>query len=566
MFTKEAFVVITTTILFVYANENYDTYKEEFPSTHKPRLLSEATKIEAVTGESVTFPCDVEDLGDYVLLWKRDKNNNEVLFALPVKVSRDERIQIIDETSLHISGVLPKDSGDYTCQISTSPTTEVTHSLNVLYPPDVKPRPLSGEVEAKEGQKVVLACDATGNPEPRITWKHAGRNYGPATGKDYVLHSVKKSEAGEYECIADNGIGEAASTTITVNVVSAPKITPQPESGLLRVKEGEPVSMSCKATGDPTPVISWRKPDGGRAHSNGDNEKIFIPEASRSHAGSYECTANNSLGISTTFEIKVEVLYPPEIEVPVQQLHTGEGTSVELTCIVHGEPVPTVTWKKDDEVIHSNEHYHIKTVGGHKRLLQVHHMKESDFGQYQCLAESSLGSTAEIIDVMGTPKVPSFTSKPHGPQGMKYTLQWKVESHSPVDTYSLRYKKKAEGEEWVNIEVQSNGEEGHEHTQTYQLTDLMPDTAYEAVIMAHNKFGWSEESENFHFRTKPDVSSTRMTMESTVATPIVEERIVNSNEKRTPGNGNGAVSSCHVSFLMVVAQVLALCILRPLFL
>lgn len=39
-----------------------------------------------------------------------------------------------------------------------------------------------------------------------------------------------------------------------------------------------------------------------------DENKIVISEADRSHAGSYECIANNSLGISTSAIIRVQVL------------------------------------------------------------------------------------------------------------------------------------------------------------------------------------------------------------------------------------------------------------------
>lgn len=43
--------------------------------------------------------------------------------------------------------------------------------------------------------------------------------------------------------------------------------------------------------------------------------------------------------------------------------------------------------------------------------------------------------------ILGTPQVPLFTSKPHSTQGTKYTITWKVNSHTPVDEYSLMYRK-----------------------------------------------------------------------------------------------------------------------------
>lgn len=68
-------------------------------------------------------------LGDFVLLWKREKNR--ILFAGDLRIIRDDRIRT-DGTSLQISSVLPKDSGEYECQISTNPPIELTHTLDVM--------------------------------------------------------------------------------------------------------------------------------------------------------------------------------------------------------------------------------------------------------------------------------------------------------------------------------------------------------------------------------------------------------------------------------------------------
>lgn len=39
-----------------------------------------------------------------------------------------------------------------------------------------------------------------------------------------------------------------------------------------------------------------------------DNNKIVIPESTKEDAGTYECIANNSMGISTSALIRVQVL------------------------------------------------------------------------------------------------------------------------------------------------------------------------------------------------------------------------------------------------------------------
>nr|XP_042903541.1 roundabout homolog 1 isoform X2 [Parasteatoda tepidariorum] len=497
-------------VLFLSYGSIYGQFDEEFeevPSTHQPHMLTSESKVDATIGETATFYCEVDDLGDYVLIWK--KGRNQMLFAGQMKITKDDRINV-DGTSLVISNVHPKDSGEYTCQISTIPPLELSHTLDVLYPPTVKPHPKDGFINVKEGETVSLSCAASGNPKPIIRWKHAGVHYDSSDDTNFRINSAQKSDSGEYECIADNGVGDPASAVITVEVVSAPKVYPNPRSGLLTVKEGETISISCEATGDPVPVITWKRPGGEKATKVREENKIVISEANRSHAGSYECIANNSLGIFTSAIIRVQVQYAPEITVPHSWIHAGEGTNVNITCIIRGEPIPSVMWKKggDGQVIHGNDHYHMKT-DGHLHMLEIRHLKEDDFGRYDCIASNSLSSVSENIHIIGTPQVPHFTSKPHISQGTKYTISWIVDSHTPVDEYSLMFRKKANNGEWETKTIPaSDKKEGNTHIQVYQLVNLEPATSYEAVVTARNKFGWSKQSEAFVFTTKKEEPST----------------------------------------------------------
>jgi hypothetical protein len=529
---------------------------EEVPSTHVPNLMSTTVSIEATVGEPVTFPCDVDSLGDFVLLWKRE--NNRILFAGDLRIIRDDRIKT-DGTSLVISSVQPKDSGEYSCQISTNPPIELAHSLDVLYPPSVRPRPKEALITAKEGESVKLTCDATGNPVPTITWKHAGRHYDSYEENSYVINNAQKNDSGEYECIADNSIGDAATTVITVEIVSAPKVYPEPPSGLLVVKEGEPISIGCDATGDPTPVITWKKPNGEKMMKMNDQNKIMISEASQKDAGNYECIANNSLGVSTTAVIRVQVLFAPKIHMSHSRIHAREGVTVNISCVAEGEPSPTVTWKKDDgQVIHTNEHYHLR-VSGHSHILIIRHVKEQDFGRYECSASNSLSSATGSTHVIGTPQIPAFISKPHSTQGTKYTISWRINSHTPVDEYSLMFRKKADKEEWETKSVPAiytNEEDTNVHTQMFQLVELQPATEYEAVVKARNKFGWSEQSEALVFTTKNEEVPIPTTGETTVLPTISDSSIPATNEKHME---NYSSCSCSFNFSLISLFILVIC-------
>ena len=67
------------------------------------------------------------------------------------------------------------------------------------------------------------------------------------------------------------------------------------------------VTLSCNASGDPVPTISWTR-DATIISTSGDsrisfgaeNKELTITNVSRADEGEYRCEANNSLGNATS--------------------------------------------------------------------------------------------------------------------------------------------------------------------------------------------------------------------------------------------------------------------------
>ena len=76
--------------------------------------------------------------------------------------------------------------------------------------------------------------------------------------------------------------------------------------------EGENITLSCNATGNPEPSISWVK-DGfpmnrnSRINFSQDNKLLTITNISRTDSGDYRCVARNRVGNDTS-NSKVNVL------------------------------------------------------------------------------------------------------------------------------------------------------------------------------------------------------------------------------------------------------------------
>lgn len=94
-----------------------------------PQILSHDQIFRAQVGESLVLPCQVANLGTYVLMWKQQKR---VLTAGTLVVRKDYRMRLRDDFSLELSQLKPDDQGTYTCEIDVmgkpiSITHKVTH-------------------------------------------------------------------------------------------------------------------------------------------------------------------------------------------------------------------------------------------------------------------------------------------------------------------------------------------------------------------------------------------------------------------------------------------------------
>ena len=76
-----------------------------------------------------------------------------------------------------------------------------------------------------EGENVTLSCNVAGNPSPTISWSRSGSPLN-TTGrisfldgkKQLTITNVKRTDSGEYRCVASNSLGNTTSNVATLNV------------------------------------------------------------------------------------------------------------------------------------------------------------------------------------------------------------------------------------------------------------------------------------------------------------------------------------------------------------
>lgn len=80
----------------------------------------------------------------------------------------------------------------------------------------------------------------------------------------------------------------------------------------------------------------------------------------------------------------------PEIAVHPKAHTEIEGNDVIFSCNVSGNPVPTISWRKNGLSINKSDNYRISLSQDNKQLT-IWNLKRTDRGEYQCVANNSLG-------------------------------------------------------------------------------------------------------------------------------------------------------------------------------
>lgn len=357
----------------------------------------------------------------------------------------------------------------------------------------------------KHGTDVITAGNMMVNPDPR---------YSLTGGYNLRIENLKSHDKGEYTCSIST-FETPVTVSHTLEILVPPRIEAAEEN--FTVKKGKHIELRCKATGNPPPDIHWTKEGGGLLgngktveHSSG----LVITSVSRQDEGVYICSASNGVGSPASTSTKLTVLYPPEIELETNRVHSGINKEAHLTCRVQGNPEPYVSWYKDSNLLIESDTVRFKNEENRHTLILSSIHTGFDFGNYSCVAENSIGTFKKHIEVHGRPTIPIFRSKPNTHHDRSYELSWTVDSYSPIEEYRLLYRKikpyhgpmdssfpLGEGD-WTNVIIPGDmNNPGFTHMRSYLISGLLPESEYECLVQARNRFGWSDASRLFTFFT-----------------------------------------------------------------
>lgn len=343
-----------------YVQETADN-KEVAVRKDEPYFAEPIPSLTVAAGRNAALKCVVENLGNHTVAWLNvDK---QTLLALHTHVIvQNDRIRVshggLRTWQLEIRDVRPEDTGYYMCQVNTRPMKNQVGYLNVVVAPYFVDAFTARNLTARENSNVSFRCEASGNPEPKVTWRRedaqpfriGDQKLTVYRGQELHFPRISRAHMGAYLCLASNGVPPSISRRIFLEVTFTPMIwVPNQVVGAAL---GSNVALECHTEAHPPSDNFWfrssrrldtnltasvsedgrlkqKKPKRHEASTTKTGLKVYMKlsmgNLRKEDYGTYHCVAQNALDRT---EGKIQ-LY--EIEAPSGETEVSTETSTSTT-------------------------------------------------------------------------------------------------------------------------------------------------------------------------------------------------------------------------------------------
>uniref|UniRef100_A0A8C4R3P7 Uncharacterized protein n=1 Tax=Eptatretus burgeri TaxID=7764 RepID=A0A8C4R3P7_EPTBU len=461
-------------------------------------------ELELEEGEMASLPCAARGSPSPFLTWHY--GNSSILTAS-------------DSAVLNLGPVDKAAAGLYVCT-ATNAYGEVSLSteLHVWATPIFKAMP--SNMTVNESDSVLLHCSASGYPPiTSYTWRHLGvelnndslrssRLQFPKPGSLFISQT-NPTDTGEYECVADNGIGTPASATIFLRVLypAYPPLLPNHTF----IPQGRLGHLRCQGNADP-PVLNvdWTR----NGHPISSNETLWwlladgllMVLGELEAEGDYACIPSNALGShgsSTNTQVIVKPLPTFTIR-PDPEYHQNIGRTLIVPCTAGGDPTPDICWHQVATEENLRQKRMTPLCSGQSqpsRSLRLVPIKSQHHGAWVCEACNPVGcsSTGTNIFVTGT-RPHLVTSVNVQFTSVSANISWIAGFDGGYPQWFIVWVKRTRdgGWAWQNLELlgdvhklqKRNGNWGSwGSTSWLELKELEPGESYDFSVLSRNAYG-----------------------------------------------------------------------------
>uniref|UniRef100_A0A672P0R5 Uncharacterized LOC107553037 n=1 Tax=Sinocyclocheilus grahami TaxID=75366 RepID=A0A672P0R5_SINGR len=402
--------------------------------------------------------------------WKQGQN------VYHIKILKS-RVKILVDGTLLISGLIPEDSGNYTCTPTNGLLTPPSASayLKVKHPARVVRMPRETYLPAGKGGKIICPVQAE-PPMLYVNWTKDGASLDLEQYPGWMVNSegsvfitaANDDAVGMYTCTAYNSYGTMGQSEPTkVILKDPPSFRVSPRAEYLQ-EVGRELVIPCQSQGDPTPNITWNKvgPALRSPFTVLSNGSLVLRPLSKDHQGAWECLASNRVAtvIASTTILVLGTSPHAVTSLSVDPGFTQANVSWE-PGFDGGYTQKFTVWVKP--TVRGKHEWASIPVPTSKTSLLVTGLQAATSYQFSVLAQNKLGSGpfSEIVTIRTlappteTPTVvttiamlfpPTLLSANRTSLGV--LLQWvpPLEESPPLTSFVLQAKR-GKGE-WVTID------------------------------------------------------------------------------------------------------------------
>ncbi|XP_066527171.1 contactin-3 [Hoplias malabaricus] len=464
--------------------------------------------VPAAKGSVVTLECFA--LGNPVpeITWRRA---NGVPFPSKVKMKNSNVV-------LEIPSFQQEDAGGYECVAENKMgRNTVKGRLSFHAKPQWVQTMRDSALSIEE--RLFWECKANGKPKPSYTWL---RNGDLLATEDRIqiengaltIASVNLSDAGMYQCVAENKHGIIYFSAELVVLASPPDFSRSPLRALLKAKAGSTVSMACKPQAYPTAISTWRK---GNELLQSTERISLLPDGTlriinvtKTDGGSYTCLARNQFGTAST-TARLLVTDPTQIIQGPLDMEIIVGESIVLPCQIACDPALDVSfsWAFNGQLLNKLDPHYEHVGGSAAGDLMIRNIQLKHAGKYVCVVDTDVESlsAAAILIVKGPPGAPDGVTVEEITDSTAQ-LSWRPgqDNGSPIISYIIQTKT-AFTVGWQAVNTVPEVIDGN--TLTATVVDLNAWVEYEFRVLAKNSVGVGEPSPaSLKTRTEDSVPDT----------------------------------------------------------